>query len=249
MFTRHLYFFALSRAERSVCRGSKQIVTAQGVRKRRKKMTNIREKISGRKNLIIAGALIALMAIGSTLAYFVDRDQVTNHFTVGDIEISVSEPNWNPSDGADITPNKVVKKDPKITNDGANDAFVFMSVKVPKANVKTANADGTLNAAANQDLFTYSVNTGWKLIKTNASTDSTEYIYAYAGDKMTALKPGETTATIFDTVKFINIVEEQLDGQSLDIQVDTMGIQTADLGTDSPLEIYNIIMNQQDIPQ
>ena len=91
MFTRHLYFFALSRAERSVCRGSKQIVTAQGVRKRRKKMTNIREKISGRKNLIIAGALIALMAIGSTFAYFVDRDQVTNHFTVGDIEISVSD--------------------------------------------------------------------------------------------------------------------------------------------------------------
>ena len=74
-----------------------------------------------------------------------------------------------------------MKKDPKITNDGANDAFVFMSVKVPKANVKTANADGTLNAGANQDLFTYSVNTGWKLIKTNAFTDSTEYIYAYAG--------------------------------------------------------------------
>ena len=179
MFNKHLYFNALSRAERSVSRGSKQIVTAQDVRKRREKMTNIKEKISERKNLIIAGALIALMAIGSTFAYFVDRDQVTNHFT------------------------------------------------------------------ANQDLFTYSVNTGWKLIKTNASTDSTEYIYAYAGDKMTALKPGETTATIFDTVKFINIVEEQLDGQSLDIQVDTMGIQTADLGTESPLEIYNIIMNQQ----
>ena len=59
-------------------------------------MTNIKEKISERKNLIIAGALIAIMAIGSTFAYFVDRDQVTNHFTVGDIEISVSEPNWNP---------------------------------------------------------------------------------------------------------------------------------------------------------
>ncbi|MGN0694189.1 MAG: SipW-dependent-type signal peptide-containing protein, partial [Lentihominibacter sp.] len=123
-------------------------------------MTNIREKISGRKNVIIAGALIALMVIGSTFAYFVDRDQVTNHFTVGDIEISVSEPNWNPSDGTDITPNKVMKKDPKITNDGANDAFVFMSVKVPKANVKTANADGTLNAAANQDLLYLSTEKG-----------------------------------------------------------------------------------------
>ena len=66
---------------------------------------------------------------------------------------------------------------------------------------------------------------------------------------MTILAPGQTTGTLFDTVKFINIIEEQLDGQDLDIVVDTMGIQTDDLGTDSPLEIYNIIMNQQDVPQ
>ena len=50
-------------------------------------MTNIREKISSKKNVLIAGALIALMVIGSTFAYFVDRDSVTNSFTVGDVEI------------------------------------------------------------------------------------------------------------------------------------------------------------------
>ena len=208
-------------------------------------MTKTKIKRTSKRNVIIAGALIALMAIGSTFAYFVDRDSVTNNFTVGDVEISVTEPNWNPQDATDITPNKVMKKDPKITNDGVNDAFVFMKVTVPKANVKTANADGTLNSAANQDLFTYAVNSGWKLIKTTPSASSTEYVYAYAADKMTVLKPGQSTAALFDTVKFINVVEEQLDGQSLDIVVDTMGIQTADLGTEAPLEIYNIIVNQQ----
>ena len=45
-------------------------------------MTNIRRKISSKKNVFIAAALIALMAIGSTFAYFVDRDYVTNNFTV-----------------------------------------------------------------------------------------------------------------------------------------------------------------------
>lgn len=55
-------------------------------------MTNIRRKISSKKNVFIAAALIALMAIGSTFAYFVDRDYVANNFTVGDVEISVSKP-------------------------------------------------------------------------------------------------------------------------------------------------------------
>ena len=212
-------------------------------------MTNIRRKISSKKNVFIAAALIALMAIGSTFAYFVDRDSVTNNFTVGDVEISVSEPNWDPDEGTDITPNKVIKKDPKITNEGANDAFVFMRVTVPRATVKTANYDGTLNSRANQDLFTFTANSGWKLIKSDNGAFSSEYVYAYAGDKMTVLAPGSSTGTLFDTVKFINIIEEQLDGQDLDIVIETMGIQTADLGTESPVEIYNIIMNQEEVPQ
>ena len=212
-------------------------------------MTNIRRKISSKKNVFIAAALIALMAIGSTFAYFVDRDSVTNNFTVGDVEISVSEPNWDPDEGTDITPNKVIKKDPKITNEGVNDAFVFMRVTVPRATVNTANYDGTLNARVNQDLFTFTANSGWKLIKSDNGAFSSEYVYAYAGDKMTVLAPGSSTGTLFDTVKFINIIEEQIDGQDLDIVIETMGIQTADLGTESPVEIYNIIMNQEEVPQ
>lgn len=202
---------------------------------------------TSKKNKVIAGAGIAVLLIGSSFAYFMDKDSKTNHFTVGDISVEVNEPNWDPGTGTDITPNKEMKKDPQVTNTGTNDAFAFVTVKVPKANVETADASGKLVAAKVQDLFTYKVNTGWKLIKTDNSNDSyNEYVYAYEDEngKMKVVKKGETTGTVFDSVKFINIIDEQQSGKNLDIDVSCIGIQTADLGTDVPLDIYNLAVNQ-----
>lgn len=213
-------------------------------------MKSIRTRSIGKKNIVIASALATMLLIRASFAYFVDRDAVTNHFTVGDVEISVSEPDWVPEDGELITPKKEIMKNPKITNDGANDAYVFMSVKIPRAEVQTAADDGSLIPAKEQDLFTYQINSNWKLIKTNQESDHSEYIYGYvdSNGKMSALKPGAATNALFDSVRFINIVEEQIDGQELDIDIDTMGIQIADLGTEDPMAIYNIIMNQQSVP-
>lgn len=213
-------------------------------------MNNIENKRTNRRNLIIVVAMIAILTIGASFAYFVDKDAVTNHFTVGDIEITVEEPNWNPEEGADITPRKEIAKDPLVSNIGDNDAFVFMSVKVPRANVVTAEDDGTLVPAKEQDLFSYAVNDNWKEIKSEVvSLDGkmyTEYIYAFVGadDKLATLSPNVKTNALFDKVKFANIIEEQVDGDALDIIVETLGIQTADLGTDDSLEVFNIIMNQ-----
>ena len=129
-----------------------------------------------KKNIVIAIATVCVLVIGASFAYFVDHSKVTNSFTVGDIEVEVSEPNWNPEEGKDITPNKIIKKDPLVTNTGVNDAYAFISVKVPKADVTTVTANGTLNEKKVQDLFTYTVNNNWKLIKTNAADDHTEYV-------------------------------------------------------------------------
>lgn len=206
---------------------------------------------SKKKNTIIAVAMVAVLAIGASFAYFIDRASVTNSFTVGDIEIELTEPNWDPTTGEKITPNKEMAKDPTITNIGVNDAYMFMSVKVPRANVKTAQADGTIVPAAEQDLFTYTVNNGWKQIKSEVITEDgkkyTEYIYAFegTGGKMTTVNPNGKTAPVFNSVKFINVVEEQLDGEDLQIVAEAMGIQVADLGTEDPLEIFNIVLKQK----
>lgn len=199
-----------------------------------------------KKNAAIATAGAAVLLVGSSFAFFMDKESVTNPFTVGNVKITVTEDHFDKTTAKDITPNKVIPKDPVVTNTGVNDVYAFVSVKVPKANVETANADGTLNAAENQDLFTYKVNDNWKLIKTNDADDHTEYIYAYsnADGSLKKLAKSEKTNAVFDNVKFINIVDEQQSGVNLDIDVDGIGIQTADLGTDNPLQIYNIAVKQ-----
>lgn len=199
-----------------------------------------------KKNATIATAGAAVLLVGSSFAFFMDKESVTNPFTVGNVKITVTEEHFDKTTAKDITPNKVIPKDPVVTNTGVNDVYAFVSVKVPKANVETANADGTLNAAKNQDLFTYKVNDNWKLIKTNDADDHTEYIYAYsdANGTLKKLAKSEKTNAVFDNVKFINIVDEQQSGVNLNIDVDGIGIQTADLGTDNPLQIYNIAVKQ-----
>ena len=199
-----------------------------------------------KKNAAIATAGAAVLLVGSSFAFFMDKESVTNPFTVGNVKITVTEEHFDKTTATDITPNKVIPKDPVVTNTGVNDVYAFVSVKVPKANVETANADGTLNAANNQDLFTYKVNDNWKLIKTNDADDHTEYIYAYsdADGSLKKLAKSEKTNAVFDNVKFINIVDEQQSGVNLNIDVDGIGIQTADLGTDNPLQIYNIAVKQ-----
>ena len=61
----------------------------------------------------------------------------------------------------DITPNKKLIKDPKVTNVGINDAFVFVTVQVPVADVITANQDGSRNPKALTELYSWTVNSGW----------------------------------------------------------------------------------------
>ena len=198
------------------------------------------------KNIVICIAVVLMLIIGSALAYFTDADSETNSFTVGNISLDLTEPGWNPEKGKNITPSQTIAKDPQITNDGANDAFVFMSVEVPMATFKTANADGTANAAALKELFSYDVNDSWAMVKKTTETSSVTYVYAYVGadGNMKALKPGSTTQPAFDSVTFVNAIEGQLDNKTLTIDVSSMGIQANDLNTTNPAEVYEILTNQ-----
>ena len=205
------------------------------------------KKFINLKSITIAAVLIALLAIGSAIAFFTDKDNKTNDFTVGNISIQLTEPNWNADNGKDLTPNKTISKDPQITNDGPNDAFVFLQVKVPVANVKTAAADGSLQAAKSQDLFTYTVNDSWVEVSRKSSADRTTYIYAYVGNDgaMKTLAPGKTTNSLFDSVTFLNLVEGQIDeGTQISVDVDAYGIQTTDLGATDPAEVLKLIQTQ-----
>lgn len=80
---------------------------------------------------VLAGALAVTAVVGGSLAYFTDKDDKTNTFTVGNVDITLTEPNWEGNGSADAPaayPGEPLAKDPTVTNDGANPCFVRIKV-------------------------------------------------------------------------------------------------------------------------
>lgn len=81
--------------------------------------------------LCLALALSATAVVGGTLAYFTDTDQKDNVFTVGNVDIELTEPEWEKTgkvDAETVYAGEPLDKDPTVTNNGANPCFVRLSV-------------------------------------------------------------------------------------------------------------------------
>lgn len=87
------------------------------------------------KKKILALCLVLALAVtaigGATLAYFTDTDDATNEFTVGNVEIDLTEPKWDEQgskDAPEVYPGEPLAKDPTVENIGKNPCFVRVSV-------------------------------------------------------------------------------------------------------------------------
>lgn len=223
-----------------------------------------------RKTLVIVCALAVVMLIGGISAYFTSTDSAENTWTVGNVEIDLQEPDYdqfNEEETNEMTPNKVIHKDPQICNTGANDAYVFMKVSVPKANVATADQNGEKQEASLQELFDYTINSGWvKVAEDTSATDSNTYVFAYGSETAcTALAKDQTTPVLFRNaeiagkensgkvgmITFKNVIEGQgLENITLKLPVQAYGIQTTDLtamDVTAPAEVWEVLNNQNGI--
>lgn len=75
--------------------------------------------------------LVAVAVVGGSLAYFTDKADATNTFTVGNVDITLTEPNWDASgstDAPEVYPGEALAKDPTVKNVGANPCFVRVKV-------------------------------------------------------------------------------------------------------------------------
>ncbi len=220
-------------------------------------------KKSSMRTLALTAILAGTVSIGGIMAYFTDGDTATNTFTVGKISLDLQEPSWVPP--TNITPGQEIAKDPQIMNDGNNEEFVFLKVTVPYANVVTANEDGTKSRIADTELFSYDVKEGWTEIDSKRVIDSSSktvtHLYAYTGetaDSMKALAVNSSTPSLFDWVRFANIVEDQnLETTTQNIVIEAYGIQTQNIkdekgnldgdnndGKTLPLDVWKVIENQ-----
>lgn len=69
--------------------------------------------------LILSLALVGALLIGGTLAYFTDRDEAQNVFTLGKVDGNLDEPIWNDNNPGgeieNVQPGDTIDKDPTLT--------------------------------------------------------------------------------------------------------------------------------------
>lgn len=136
-------------------------------------------------SLCLAAVLVVMAVAGATVAYFTDTDSKDNTFTVGNVDITLAEPNWESSgsvDAPDVYPGEPLAKDPTVTNSGKNPCFVRISV----ANLDQFGQKGMITYRT--DYVTGKLGTDWVL-----HTDG--YFYYTK-----VLAVGETTDALFDQI-------------------------------------------------
>ena len=99
-----------------------------------------------KKILVIALALslVAVTALGVTLAYFTADATKTNTFTVGNIAINLLETKWDEEGGGKkqgetVYPGEALPKNPKVVSAGTNPCIVRLKVEMPAAIGEVAN--------------------------------------------------------------------------------------------------------------
>ena len=91
----------------------------------------------------IAVMLVAVLVVGGTLAYFTDTKSATNTFTMGNVKIALDEQQKGENGLEAFEQNKTlvpgksndgnaVSKIVTVKNTGANDAWVWVELKIPK---------------------------------------------------------------------------------------------------------------------
>lgn len=155
-------------------------------------------KNSTKKRVLTGALVVALVALigGASLAYFTDSESADNVFTVGDVNITLTEPNWD-ADAAIADPGKAIAKDPTVTNVGSNAAWIRVNVTCTDAAAFTAAA-AAHNITDLATIFGGFQDSAWTLAGTSADTAADTLTYSYYFN--TALAPEASTGALFTSV-------------------------------------------------
>lgn len=208
-----------------------------------------------KKTVLAAIILLLMFVVGGAIAYFTDTDTVTNTFTIGSVDITLTEDGWDaladtnnndiPDAAEDMLPGESVTKDPTINNVSTkNPAYVFVKVEVPCTTIVAP-------AVTSEEIFTYTVNSGWTELSTAAvactSGGTATHVYYYGTNgTLTALAkaadastPTSTSNPLFSSISLLGTLKgnEGLSGQK-QVVVTGYGIQTEGLASTAPADVW-----------
>lgn len=176
------------------------------------------------------------------MAYLSDTSSVTNTFTVGNVKVKLTEPDY-PGNGSDEvknqTPGQETPKNPKITNTGINDAVVFLKVSVPVRKISPITDGKITGEKSAAEMFYFKLSgdptaqlknhfrESWTELPskeegTNLAGAARTYVFGYSK----RIAKNETTDALFDRVKLAHFIEEEIGtDDALSIDISTYAIQ------------------------
>ena len=190
-----------------------------------------------RKTIIAAVILLLVFIVGGAIAYFTDTATTTNTFTIGAVDITLTEPSWTEgTSGQNIVPGVAISKDPTVTvASGSKDAYVFVKVEMP------CKAD---NSA---ELFTYTLNSGWAAVTGYNGTCTNgvaEKVYAYETSGTLTTMSASDTATLFNSVTLNNLTSAEASAinSAASMPITAYAIQADGLGSAVPATVWGYIL-------
>lgn len=175
-----------------------------------------------RKNklIIISIILIVIFCLGFNYiyAYYTNKVEKVNKFKAGEIEVLVTEPNYE--DNQVVKPIGEIKKDPTFKNTGTISTYIRAQIYVPVSkNLKYVDNNENIVVPSEEiELLSYNTNSGWELVTEDGFSGSYEdtdgnrynvYTYKFMENGIEKIvKPNETIdKTLFDKVKIINYLD------------------------------------------
>lgn len=152
---------------------------------------------------VLSVALVGALGFAGVMgAYFTGQDTKENKFDISaglTDKITVVEENWDTTDAdtngipdaaEHVVPLQTIAKDPVVKNESDVETWLFCQIKVPTANVSVVGEDGSPEAAASHELFTYTVNEGWTESGTPVVADGyTTHTYLYKPRSLRTPRP------------------------------------------------------------
>ncbi|MBO4326344.1 MAG: hypothetical protein J5950_03630 [Clostridia bacterium] len=174
-------------------------------------------------------AAVVIFTVSGTFAFMTDKESAENEISPGSLSIELTEPGYEP--GHVLDPGAAVSKDPTVTNTGTVPMLAYIRVRIPIKNVATVDgATKMIIPAAERELFSFTPDGSWTMIEkviaaSNDGSKHADYVFGY---ELKALDPGEDSVPLFEEIRFINILEGELEyGAEIDVDVSAFGLQNA----------------------
>ena len=198
--------------------------------------------------LLVAVGLIAAVGIGSTLAYFTSKDNVQNVFTLGKVDISLSESSKDDEAErieqgfkfVDVLPGQTISKEPRVTvSEGSQPCYIRIKLKLSSTPVE-GRTTGITEENMKALVSGLKLGANWTL-----NSDG----YYYYGLPLTA---GQSSSNLFDQVTIPSNWGNATAGCTMNMDIQAEAVQSdysdsiIEKGTAGNVTGWNLTQTEKD---